>query len=317
MTLNSLTMGSEQSRPTLQEGPTLSNISNKLSSYNWIPSYQVLKTPISSKVNTSSPLDQDTPLVEYFDLRRNMPQMSQENTDYCQVAKAVAVLINYCLLQSKSLHTFPPSYHYLLYLLKNVAGTSQLHSFGHLSEIIRNFGICSHDDFLNYQERPSDETFRLARPFRHIKFMTVPVVLDNIKSLLANETPLLLGMPVYSNFLKTETDPRLTLTNNDDILLGGFCGLIVGYQETDCHFIVMTTKGKRWGDRGYIFIPYQQIIDSGAEIVKIDFISELIKLDLEKSNQLSPTNYHARPMNQESNEYQTSHQEVTSFKTMF
>ncbi len=309
--LNSLSMGSEQSRPALQEGPTLSNISNKLSSYNWIPSYQVLKTQISC------PADQDTPLEEYFDLRRNMPQMGQENTDYCQVSKAIAVLINYCLLQSKSLHTFPPSYHYLLYLLKNVAGTSQLHSFGHLSEIIRNFGICSHDDFLNYQERPSDETFRLARPFRHIKFMTVPVVLDNIKRLLANETPLLLGMPVYSNFLKTETEPRLTLSNNDDILLGGFCGLIVGYQETDRHFIVMTTKGKRWGDRGYIFIPYQQIIDSGAEIVKIDFISELIKLDLDKSNQLSQINYPSRQMNQVSNEYQTSHQEGTSFKTIF
>ena len=147
-----------------------------------------------------------------------------------------------------------------MFLLRNITGTDQLHSFGHLSEIVRTFGICSHDDYQNYPERPTDDTFNRARPYRHLKFIKIPINIDNIKSQLVDETPLLLGLPIYSNFLKTETEPKLTISNQDDILLGGFCGIIVGFQETDQHFIVLTTKGKRWGDRGYIFIPYQQII---------------------------------------------------------
>ena len=103
-----------------------------------------------------------------------------------------------------------------------------------------------------------------------------------IKNYLSREIPLIIGMPIYSNFLKTQSNPKLTLTNEDDILLGGFVGIIVGYQEVDQHFIVKTTKGKRWGERGYVFIPYKQILDKGAEIVALEIMEELVLLDIEK-----------------------------------
>ncbi len=281
-------MGNEQSAPVKQNIHL--SLSSKLYEYNWIPSFSSLTnhTMISRDNNsdllneTSESQSQETQFPEYIDLRREISCLPEGNDQFTQVCKSVVTIINYSLLKSKRLYTFPPSYNYLMYLLKHVIGSQQLHSFGHLSEVIRKFGICSENDYVNYPEQPNDETFMLANPYRHIKLINIPLDITKIKTALAKETPLLLGMPIYSNFLKTETDPKLTLSNSDDILLGGFCGVIVGYQETDHHFIVLTTKGKRWGDRGYVFIPYGQIIKTGAEIVQLEIRDELVILDIEK-----------------------------------
>ena len=38
--------------------------------------------------------------------------------------------------------------------------------------------------------------------------------------------------------------------------MGGFCGLIVGFIENESKFIVMTARGKKWGQDGFIYISY-------------------------------------------------------------
>ena len=280
-------MGAEQSTESKASNNIPINFSGKLYQYNWIPSFSSLTNSLPEKV-VDDTSDNKSNAPEYIDLRREINILPDNKDNYTQVCKSLVTIINYSLLKSKNLYTFPPSYNYLMFLLKNVIGSEQLHSFGHLSEIIRKFGICSENDYSNFPERPNDETFMLANPYRHMKLINIPLDLDTIKAKLAKETPMLIGMPIYSNFLKTETDPKLTISNNDDILLGGLCGVIVGYQDTDNHFIVLTNKGKRWGDRGYIFIPYKEVLNKGAEIVQLEIRDELVTLDVEKKQY--PTN---------------------------
>ena len=292
-------MGAEQSTETKASNNIPVNFSGKLYQYNWIPSFSSLTNMVPDKaIDNSSDSINNVP--EYIDLRREINTLPENKDNYSQVCKSLVTLVNYSLLKSKSLYTFPPSYNYLMFLLKNVIGSEQLHSFGHLSEIIRKFGICSENDYSNYPERPNDDTFMLANPYRHMKLINIPLDIDIIKSKLAKETPLLIGMPIYSNFLKTETEPKLTISNHDDILLGGLCGVIVGYQDTDNHFIVLTTKGKRWGDRGYIFIPYKEVLHNGAEIVQLEIRDELVTLDVEKKqypNNMQVNNYYQQDVN--------------------
>ena len=258
-----------------------------LHDYNWIPSFDSLILKPNKTNRLTHPLSsQDTKEIvenpKYVDLRRNMPSMPSSDVPYSQVIKSIVTLINYQLLISKKLNTFPPSYLYLLYLLEKVIGTTQLHSFRHVSDIIKQFGICAETDYQTYPEGPSDETYQIASPYRHLRFILLANDISLIKQYLAKECALLIGFPIYSNFLKTETNPKLTISNPDDILLGGGCGLIVGYQESDEHLIIQTTKGKRWGDRGIIFMPYQELLNKGGEIIDIEIRDELILLDIEK-----------------------------------
>ena len=245
-----------------------------------------------------------------------MPSIPDNNRAYMQVVKAVVIIINYKLLKSKKLHTFPPSYLYLSYLLRNVIGSYQLHSFTNIAYIIKQFGICSENDYQCYPERPLDETFHIANPYRHIHFNNILLDINIIKDYLTKDQVLLVGIPIYSNFLKTETNPKLSLSDNDDILLGGFCGLIVGYQNTDDHFIIQTSKGKRWGNRGYIFVPYKQLLDHGAEIIDIEIKEELVLLDMERyqnTQTIPENNLEANP----TNEIVNNNEDISDYMRVF
>ena len=290
-------MGSDQSNLQSSDNKNIDNHNcqflqkSKLNNYNWVPSFVSLKGNNGNDGNeTNDHIDNvDNKQAQYIDLRRNMPIIDEGDSEekHTQVVKAFSLVINYELLISKKLYTFPPSYRYLDYLLKNVIGTYQLHSFSHVSHVIRKFGICAESDYTNYPERPCDITFHRANAFRHMRFNRLDVNLDILKTYLTKDKPLILGLPIYSNFLKTESHPKLSLTNEDDILLGGLVGVIIGYQEADQHFIVRTSKGRRWGERGDIFIPYAYLLEKGAEIVSVEIIEELVLLDLEREKHSS------------------------------
>lgn len=271
-------MGNEPSiEASTTSPPTLKPI-NRFSEYNWTPSFSSLRPPL-----TSVPITNEDDLPEYIDLRKHMPDIPYGDSQYSQVCKAVVTAINYEMVMHPEIPTFPPSEHFLYYMLKFSIGVDQLHSFGHVSQAISRFGICSAGDYKG--NHPTDEVFELALPYRHIRL--IPVQIEETTSVLRNGHVILLGMPVYSSFMKTQTDPVLT-TDPDDFLLGGLCGIIVGYTEREQHYTVMVCRGKGWGARGYIQVPYGLLAEFGAELCRVDLRAEIIQLETQAHSSIRP-----------------------------
>ena len=100
-------------------------------------------------------------------------------------------------------------------------------------------------------------------------------------------------MPVYDNFINTKTEKIMKSPENKNEIIGGFCGIIVGFIEKDKHYIVMTVKGSDWGDNGFIFIPYDLLNVGTIELCCIDIKQDLIKLELnlkDKNNNINNFN---------------------------
>ena len=236
----------------------------------------------------------------YLDLRRHMPKIPDLDQKNYQVVKAFCLALNYELVRSRKVTVFPPSYEYLKYFLEKSIGATQLHSFQHLSEIIKSFGIAGEAECRNNQQKspiPTDDLLDSARKYRHIQLKIVeatvgggretlldqPNYIDAIKANLQEEKVVLMGMPWYSNFLKSRNMPTLSIPTRDDFILGGFCGIIVGFIEKDRQWIVATCRGQDWGDHGYIYLPYHVLTKTGGELVTIELNEELIQLEMDSS----------------------------------
>lgn len=291
-------MGSEQSQPNKPECQTPSPMNN-LNELNWIPSFQILRYPGNQILNISS----DDEQAMYIDLRRHMPGIPDPDNKCYQVVKAFCFALNYELVRSRKITVFPPSYEYLKYFLETSIDSVQLHSFHHLSEVIKNFGICSETECRGDQQRssgPTDDLLESARKYRHIQLKIMePIVTDDdvanfnyvsiIKHTLLEGKVVLLGMPWYSNFLKSQEMPALSLPTPDDFIQGGFCGVVVGFIDKDQQWIVATCRGKSWGDHGYIYLPYHVLTKIGAELVTIELNEELIQLELDSKRYVNAT----------------------------
>ena len=298
-------MGAEQSKMTPRTTSFETSQISQLNQYNWIPSFQTLKNSYSPDRDTdSSPITGHDPIpstTEYLDLRRNMPTIPEADQHCYQVVKAFCFALNYELVNSRKIKVFPPSYEYLKYFLAHSVGATQLHSFQHLSEVIKAFGICDTAGCRDDQQRadgPSDQLIESARKYRHVQLRIVASDLAETESthvsyrtvikqqLLAGQV-VLFGMPWYSNFLKSREMPALSLPSPADFTVGGFCGVIVGFIEKDQQWIVATCFGTDWGDHGYIYVPYHVLSQVGAELVTLDLNEELIQLDLDTKRYLA------------------------------
>jgi C1A family cysteine protease len=80
--------------------------------------------------------------------------------------------------------------------------------------------------------------------------------------LVTNNVPIVFGFLVYNSFLSsavamTGIVPMPNL--NTEILQGGHCTLIVGYDDSKQWFICANSWGTGWGDKGYFYMPYNYI----------------------------------------------------------
>ena len=285
-------MGSEQSQLSKTDEQISNNLPdpiNSLNEFNWIPSFQVLQCPISNVANVSERDDQSL----YIDLRRQMPDIPEPDRNGYQVVKALCFALNYELVRSRKITVFPPSYEYIKYFLSSSIGAIQLHSFQHLSEVIKTFGICSEAECRGDQHNssePSDRLLESARKYRHIQLKIIePTITETddtqftyihtVNQILLAGKVVLFGMPWYSNFYKSQEIPAISLPCSDDFIKGGFCGVIVGFIDKDQQWIVATCRGKSWGDHGYIYLPYHVLTKIGGELVTIELNEELIQLE--------------------------------------
>ena len=140
-------------------------------------------------------------------------------------------------------------------------------------EAMHEVGIC-HDELWQYNidnidQEPSEEAFKDAKSQTVIEALNVQIEEDpdktmrNIKSALCDGYPVLISLKVYDSFsapngiVPHPTDEELKSNDKD----ARHALVLCGYSDEHKFFIARNSWGKKFGDKGYCYIPYSYISD--------------------------------------------------------
>lgn len=88
--------------------------------------------------------------------------------------------------------------------------------------------------------------------------------LDPFKQCLAEGFPFFFGFDVYSSFDSIGADGIMPYPNEStEDILGGHAIVAVGYDDAKKAFIIRNSWGTEWGDKGYFYMPYKVIKNTG------------------------------------------------------
>ena len=84
-----------------------------------------------------------------------------------------------------------------------------------------------------------------------------------MKGCLAFGYPFVFGFTVYESFESSAVTKtgKVPMPRTGEAALGGHAVTAVGYNDADQRFIVRNSWGRRWGKKGYCFMPYAYLTD--------------------------------------------------------
>jgi len=132
---------------------------------------------------------------------------------------------------------------------------------------INTYGICPEGEWpyniSNFASKPPKKCYDDALQDRAIKYQSVAQNITVMKNCVAQELPFVIGISVYESFESQQvaTTGIVPLPKNNEQLLGGHALMVVGYRDSDLHFIVRNSWGSSFGDGGYVYLPYAYLQD--------------------------------------------------------
>lgn len=119
-------------------------------------------------------------------------------------------------------------------------------------------------DISQFAIKPPVQAYKDALQDRAIKYQRVSQNLTTMKSCLAQGLPFVIGISVYSSFESQSVAQTgiVPLPKNSEQLLGGHALMVLGYHDSDMHFIVRNSWSSGFGDGGYVYIPYAYLLDA-------------------------------------------------------
>jgi len=100
-------------------------------------------------------------------------------------------------------------------------------------------------------------------------------LLNNIKQLINNKSPVMIAILVYTSFFSNDTIYKgiVTIPNKKtEQLLGGHEMYLTGYNDNTKLFICVNSWGKSWGNNGICYIPYDYLTDPDLGLEFTTFI---------------------------------------------
>ena len=243
--------------------------------YNLVPSY---KNDTYEVMDKNFFNNKNTDLPGFIDLRKSFPSIIEVKTLPFNTLACVSYLLEYSLLKN-DLAVFPPSLMFIYKHCKFFNGVSDLISFETIFKSIRSKGFCIETEFRTNKNNLSCESipnnlYEKAIPYKFIKVYRVLNNLTDIKTVLLNEYPILIGFSVYSK-LSRISDKLWIPDHNTEQNMGGIGGVLVGFMEERKLFIMAQTYGKNFGQNGYILVPYEYILNK-------NYTFEMYALDVDK-----------------------------------
>ncbi len=110
--------------------------------------------------------------------------------------------------------------------------------------------------------QPPEPVYREAADYRATDWWTVPIDRDALRTCLAAGFPVVFGTRVTDSFVDTPRSGMCGMPRGSlDSRHGRHALLLVGYDDRRRLFIVRNSWGDDWGDRGYVYMPYDYVLN--------------------------------------------------------
>ena len=155
--------------------------------------------------------------------------------------------------------TFSPSFSYNL--VSDKSDCMGLSSISDTLNLLRDVGALPIDQYAFdpgwYGRKPTANERANSAQYRINSWAAVDAVnLDVIKSLIANDTPVIYGMAVGSWFARQRTSDTFNVVESGPGTLG-HAMVVIGYDDERQAFRVQNSAGTEWGDNGRFWLSYQ------------------------------------------------------------
>jgi len=233
--------------------------------YNWrpsVPDFRDLK--FEPKLDVAA-------LPSKVDLRPECPEVYDQGQLGSCTANAIGGAFEFELLRQK-ITDFMPSRLFIYYNERALEGTVRTDSGAQIRDGIKvtiKQGVCPETEWpyiiTKFKNKPTRKCYTDALKNIVNQYQNIPQVLLNLKSCLAQGSPFVFGISVYSSFeSQTVADTGIVpMPDKSEKCLGGHAVCCVGYDDDSQRFIVRNSWGASWGQKGYFTIPYSYLTNTG------------------------------------------------------
>ncbi|WP_243156437.1 C1 family peptidase [Clostridium sp. C8-1-8] len=217
-------------------------------------------------------------LPKSVDLREKMPPIYEQGQLGSCTANAGCANEEYFINNRAELSRL-----FLYYKERLIQGTVDEDSGASIRDIcvaLKNSGICEESfypyDISKFTAEPSAAADQNALQYTINSYHRI-TSLEEVKQALASALPVLLGITVYESFENVGKDGFVPMPSFFETMLGGHAVLLVGYVDNNwkkqgdfsiCgmirkrrnnngYFILRNSWGTDFGDKGYMYLPYE------------------------------------------------------------
>lgn len=203
-------------------------------------------------------------IKESVDLRAKMPPVYDQGAIGSCVSQGVGVALDYAHVKSNpGMKFFTPSRLFIYYQGRVAIGT------------VNQDSGCQIRDAIAATQKLGAPLESLW-PYREPKFKTKPPAaaysdalnrqiiqaykaetLDDVKTALSLDLPVVFGVPVYRALMDLSYfDYTVKMPAKNERSVGGHCMTVVGYRNSDQMLIVRNSWGRNWGRDGHCLLPF-------------------------------------------------------------
>lgn len=244
--------------------PTSKIKTKKKAYYGWtpdVPDHRDLMFSLPKKMKK---------LPRKIDLRiDDLPVFDQGSLGSC-TANAISAAFAFSVLKQKEEAFYIPSRLFIYYNERLMEGTVDQDSGAMLRDGIKSInkvGVCDEKSWpyviSKFTNKPTDECYKEALTNKALKYERLNRSLYDFKSCLASGFPFVGGFSVYESFESREVanTGKMSMPSREERFLGGHAILVMGYDDEMGCFIVRNSWGKKWGDKGYFYMPYDYLLN--------------------------------------------------------
>ena len=206
------------------------------------------------------------------DLRDKMPPVYDQNTLGSCVANSIGGAHHYNQLKQNDVDPFIPSRLFIYFNAREMEGTINEDAGAFIRDGMKAVavqGVCPEPMWPYVEDqfatKPGKECYVEAEKHQALRYARVRQDLHDLKQCLVDGYPIAFGFKVYSSMENAEVarTGMVPMPGHGDEEQGGHAVLIVGYDDAMQRFIVRNSWGAEWGDKGYFYLPYAYVTDSG------------------------------------------------------
>ena len=218
-------------------------------------------------------------ILPKVDLRKQMPKIEDQRKFPTCTACAVVGIIEHLQLKNgtKKEHDMSRIFVYFngrkIYLAET--GSTNIFDVGltvrAAIKAVADSGVCPEPKWpytaKSLAQKPNQQAYdsakdRLITEYNRIilDYTKPDYNINQIQAALTEGYPIAYGMRINLSFMKTKRDGIMqipTLNENGDVGIGSHTMVICGYNEN--YFIIRNSWGQKWGDKGYLYMPYEYL----------------------------------------------------------